>query len=37
MARKPRQLSLTAALVASVDRKEPDSGQEYCLIEMTEE
>ena len=37
MARKSRQLSLTAALVASVDRKEPDSGPEYGLIEMTDE
>jgi cation transport protein ChaC len=37
MARKPRQLSLTAELVASVDRKEPDSGPEYGLIEMTDE
>ena len=37
MVRKPRQLSLTAALVASVDRKEPNSGPEYGLIEMTDE
>jgi cation transport protein ChaC len=37
MARKSRQLSLTAALVASVDRKETDSGPEYGLIEMTDE
>lgn len=37
MARKPRQLSLTAELVASVDRKEPDSGPEYGLVEMTDE
>jgi cation transport protein ChaC len=37
MARKLRQLSLTAELVASVDRKEPDSGPEYGLIEMTDE
>ena len=37
MARKSRQLSLTAALVASVDRKEPDSGPEYGLIEMTDD
>lgn len=37
MARKARQLSLTTELVASVDRKEPDSGPEYGLIEMTDE
>ena len=37
MARKPRQLSLTAELVALVDRKEPDSGPEYGLVEMTDE
>ena len=37
MARKPRQLSLTAELVASVDRKESDSGPQYGLIEMTDE
>ncbi len=37
MARKLRQLSLTAELVALVDRKEPDSGPEYGLVEMTDE
>ena len=37
MAGNSRQLSLTAALVASVDRKEPDSGPEYGVIEMTDE
>ena len=37
MARKPRQLSLTAELVASVDRKEPDSGPEFGLTELVDE
>jgi glutathione-specific gamma-glutamylcyclotransferase len=37
MARKLRQLSLTAELVALVDRKEPDSGPEYGQVEMTDE
>ena len=37
MTRKLRQLSLTAELVALVDRKEPDSGPEYGLVEMTDE
>ena len=37
MGRKPRQLSLTAELVALVDRREPDSGPETGLIELTDE
>lgn len=34
MSRRSRQLSLTAELVATVDRKEPDSGPEFGLIEL---
>ncbi len=37
MTGKSRELSLTAELVALVDRKEPDSGPEYGLVEMTDE
>ena len=37
MARRLQQLSLTAELVALVDRKEPDSGPEYGLIELSDE
>ena len=37
MGRRPRQLSLTAGPVALVDRKEPDSGPEFGLIELSDE
>ena len=37
MAHRLRQLSLTAELVALVDRKEPDSGPENGLIELSDE
>jgi len=37
MARRLQPLSLTAELVALVDRREPDSGPEYGLIELSDE
>ena len=37
MARRLEQLSLTAELIALVDRREPDSGPEYGLIELSDE
>ena len=37
MARRRQPLSLTAELIALVDRKEPDSGPEFGLAELSDD